>query len=249
MNSSMIPSEALYGWPNPFHFGAAAYVDPTSGSAPAFNSPELLLVADGVTGYILLCNSTVYDVSYNTVNGSITRFDTTPSNGTVTDIFQGAQAQSELGSYYLLQIANLAPFSSSAQEMADKLAYAFSQTFLAIVTSALNLDQAVEVQQRTTSLVTRIEKAPLFTLVGANLLIVLLGIVFGVIALVNSAGEVREVQARLSIVGLIADHFEGKKAKEGTKNLEDLFEERDGQASGRVVIQTSDRGGYEYQSL
>lgn len=104
-------------------------------------------------------------------------------------------------------------------------------------------------QERSTKLVTRISKAPLYTLVLANMLFVVLGIALAVLAIARSGGEVREVQARLSIEGLVADIFEGRRAKERVESIDDLFEEKYGQESTRVVIRNSAQGGYEYQTL
>lgn len=239
---------AIQGVTNPFYFGMGALVNPW-GPAPPINNPELIQPVHGGMAYILLCNSTVYDISYDTINNTAKRFETTPSNLTVANIFQGAIGTVGVATDFLKQAASVAPFSATVQGMADRFAFAFSQAALAVGSSAVQPIQAVEAQERTTSLVTRVEKGPLYTLIGANLIFVLLGIMLAIIALATSAEEVREIQSRLGIAGLVADRFEGERAKEGTTEVEGLFEERLGGSSRRVFIQTSPRGGFEYASL
>jgi hypothetical protein len=61
------------------------------------------------------------------------------------------------------------------------------------------------------------------------MLVALVGITLTIIALVASRGEVKEVQARLSIFGLVADRFEGqgcRRAFPRVKGPED-FQNRD----------------------
>lgn len=90
---------------------------------------------------------------------------------------------------------------------------------------------------------------PLFTLVIANLLFVVLGIILTMIALPNSGGQSQSIQARLSITGLVADRFEGQRAKLRVEELDKLFEECDGRSSKRVAIDDVLDGGYEYKPL
>lgn len=107
---------------------------------------------------------------------------------------------------------------------------------------------ALAAQERSSLLVARVPAAPLFTLVAANLLFVTLGVILTLIALSTSSGEVRDVQARLSIVGLVADRFEGMKARRGVESIDELFEERDGQRSTQVAIDRVAGGGYAYKA-
>jgi hypothetical protein len=89
--------------------------------------------------------------------------------------------------------------------------------------------------------------APLFTLVIANPLFVLLGIILTGVAITISDGEVREVQARLSIIGLIVDRFETQRSGDGVEKMEDQFEERDVNGSMRVAIDRGIRVWYTYK--
>ena len=135
------------------------------------------------------------------------------------------------------------------QELCLKFAMSFNRASLSVGASTLQPNDAIVAQERSTKLVTRIPKAPLYTLLLANMLFVALGIALAVLAIARGGGEVREIQARLSIEGLVASVFEGGRAKEGVESVDDLFEEKYGQESTRVGINNSAQGGYEYQTL
>jgi len=77
---------------------------------------------------------------------------------------------------------------------------------------------------------------------------VALGIVLTGVALGTSGGEVRELQARLSIVGLGADRFEALRGRGGVEKMDEYFE-KDGSGSGRVAIDRADGGGYIYKAV
>jgi hypothetical protein len=80
------------------------------------------------------------------------------------------------------------------------------------------------------------------------MLVVLVTTVLTVIALVVSKGEVKEVQSRLSIFGLVADRFEGMTARLPVKDSDELFRESKGQRTSRVGIANSAEGGFVYKT-
>lgn len=171
------------------------------------------------------------------------------SNGPITNIIQATQQySSNADDGVLAQAASLAGFSESAQEVADKIAIAYSRVALSVAAGAFVLMPALEAQRRESFLVARVPKAPLAALLAANLLLAVLGIVLTCIALVAARNETGEVQARLSIYGLVADRFEGIRAKQGSESVEKLFEERSGQDGPKVGISRAWEGGYGYRT-
>jgi len=79
-------------------------------------------------------------------------------------------------------------------------------------------------------LVSRVPKAPLFTLIGLNLLYALLGILLMLYTLCFAKpSENRDVQARLTLSGLASFCFEDEgRARAPVEKVERLFEERAG---------------------
>lgn len=244
-DATMSSNDTINGIQNPFYVGLAAIVNQQIGSSLTA-SPEIITPVHGGVSFVLLCAATVYDIQYNSVNGTVTKFIATPSNDSTVNIWQGSMAFPLLGSPQLQQAASLAALSSSAQELADKIAFAYSKLALAMGAEAVTPTPALAAQERSSSLVARVPAAPLFTLVVANLLFVAIGVIFTLVALGTSGGEVRDVQARLNIAGLVADHFEGAKARRGVESIDELFEERDGHSSIRVAIDRVPGGGYAY---
>jgi hypothetical protein len=155
-----------------------------------------------------------------------------------------SQVSVNLGIPSLQQATALAVLSNSAQDIADKIALAYSRVALAVGSQAVRSYPAVKAQERQSFLVSRVPAAPLFALVISNLLFVLLGIILTGIAIRTSGGEVREVQARLSIVGLVVDRFEEQRGRDGVEKMDDYF---DGNDSMRVAIDHGNGGGYEYK--
>jgi hypothetical protein len=239
------------GVSNPFYYGLATIVG--QNSLPISGDPEIVTPVHSGIAFALNCSSTVYDVDYNTVNQTITKFTANPSNISVTNIVQGSSALTKFGfnSLSLKQAANVAVTLNTAQELADRMASAFSSSFMAVAAGVMQPTEATAVQQRTQSLVTRIPKAPLFLLVIANLLFVITGIVFAVLAITaySTDAETGDVQRRMGIEGLVADRFEGNQAKMAIQNLDDVFEERKGLEGSRIVLDRSHHGGYEYRIL
>jgi len=251
-DSSMSSNLTTSGVHNPYYFGLAARENAGAGTTSPItrgNVPEIVDVLHGGIAFVLFCTTTLYDVEYDTVNGTVTRFVATASNDSVANAWQGpiSLVSGAPGTPSLQQAAGLAVFSNTAQELADKIALAYSQVALAVGAQAVRRSPALAVQERQSFLVSRIPAAPLFTLVIANLLFVILGIVLAAIAIHTSGGEVREVQARLSIVGLVADRFEAQRGRTGVEDMDAYFEEKDGNGSIRVAIDNGSGEGYRYR--
>jgi hypothetical protein len=212
------------------------------------NDPEVLSGGHGgATIVALRCMSTVYDVEYSSVNGTIKNWRSSNSNRSTTLIVQGTQRRTNVGNPNLVQAASIAGLSNSAQEIADQFALAYSQTALAVASGAFEPRVALASQVREQILVARVPKAPLFALIATNLLLVLLGIILAIVALIASRGNTGEVQARLSIPALVAALFEENRAKP-VEEVEDMFEERHGEHGPRIGVAKVVEGGWVFQS-
>jgi hypothetical protein len=158
----------------------------------------------------------------------------------------GPRAFTDVGKYAMEQAAQAAVLSTTAQDLADQIAIAFGQTALALASGITMTTPAIEHQTRTKKLVTTVVKAPLFTLIAANLLLAVFGLDLAVTAystLVSGRG-VRDVQARLGSTGLVAQIFDGDREEDVT-SLEGLFGERN-IASGRKVGILENGGKWEF---
>jgi hypothetical protein len=244
-DATMSDNKTGNGTQNPFYFGMAGLVNPSTGNSEI---PGIIPPTHGGAAFVLLCNTTVLEVTYNSINGSIQDFQGTPSNASTANIWQSVMAFTSIGVSNLKQAASLAALGNSDQQFAADMALAFSRTALAIGAQAIEKRPVLAVQRRSSFLVAKIPTAPLYLLIGANMLVALVGITLTIIALVASRGEVKEVQARLSIFGLVADRFEGTTARLPVKDVDELFRESKGQRTSRIGIASSAEGGFVYKT-
>ncbi|KAG8530288.1 uncharacterized protein KY384_004790 [Bacidia gigantensis] len=123
-------------------------------------------------------------------------------------------------------------------QLASGFAAAYDRTLLSLPTGLLLQRPALSVTRREVTLVTRVPKAPFFAVVLLDLLYAILGIALTVMALlVLGLGQfkqmgVRDVQARLTLEGVLAEGFESSKGGESAKDVEGLFAERRGESVG-----------------
>src|SRR2546430_485736 len=87
MNENEISYEFLNSSNNLFYFRFVIFMNKISNIMP-LNSFELIGSIYGGIVYMLECNSTIYDIEYDFVNGIIIRFNTNKSNNSITNIFK-----------------------------------------------------------------------------------------------------------------------------------------------------------------
>lgn len=188
---------------------------------------------------MVTCNSSVYDITYSSVNSSITDWRASLSNDTIIDLLSVVVFKP---CPYLDYVSNFAQFSKTGLEIADKLALAYSQTMLAATAAAFEPRDAIASQQREQIQVAMVPKTSLYVLIAANLLLVAFGIVLSILALIALKGGTGEVQARLSIHALVATAFEARAGKP-VKEVEEFFEEKHGEQGPRLgFVRTMDGG-------
>lgn len=245
-DSTMSKNSTGLGVQNPFYFGMAGLVNPSTGNSKV---PGTVVPMHGGTAFVLLCNTTVLEVTYNSINGIISDFRGIQSNASTANIWQSVMAFTTVGNSNLKQAASLAALGNSSQQFADDMALAFSKTALAIGSQSVEKRPVLAVQRRSSFLVAKVPAAPLYALIGANMLVVVVGAVLTVVALMASKGEeVKEIQSRLSIFGLVADRFEGKAARLAAQDVDELFRESKGQRTSRIGIANAPEGGYMYKT-
>ena len=235
---------------NPFTFGTLGYVDtdgylPGGTPTPLREDPKIVRPQHRGIAWILGCGSTVYDLTYSWVDGSIREPALQTSNGTTARIF-AAPLGHKFADTTLANAAILASLNDNSQDLARTWSTIFSQAGIALSAGVMSPHQNLLEQPRTSRLVARVPKAPLFTLVGLNLSYAVVGIILAFVAMSSKPRHTREVQARLSLAGLAAACFESRERNEiAAKKMEDLFEERDG-GSERVGVVQTEQGGWGY---
>ena len=251
-NGTMSSTDTNAGVSNPYFFGLAAVVSIGANfSDPAFMSPTPYGTSGG-TSFAMFCNSSMYDIVYSSINGTVSRFETQLSNTSVTNIAQltssaGINATTITPGYtFLMSAASLATLSQTTTQWTDQIALAYSRVAMSYFAGSVVALPALQAQKRTTFIVSRIPTAPLWSLIVANMLFVVIGFMLTTFAIMALDDENKDVQVRLSIAGLVADRFESSRARRDVKEKEDLFEEKSGGDSVRIGIVKAGEGGYIY---
>jgi len=186
------------------------------------------------------------------VNGSITQFIAIPSNDSVATALTVAERNLGAGDLQLRAAADLgALIANNSQQMADIFALEYSRVLLRIVSGALQLSPALEVQQRTSIIVARVPTAPLYFLIASIFLLIALGIFLTITALIAARTEnVEEVRTRLSLQHLVAERMEQPRAGMPVESLDEAFSENTTTGlAKRIGIEKRDQlaGGWEFK--
>lgn len=234
---------------NPFFFGYSKIAD--VGGYDIFDDPEMITPVHGGLAFVIYCNATVYEVQYSWVNGSVVSFDATETNTSMAKLVRAPMLYRRFAENFLGEAATVAALSNTSQELADKFSTSYSQAAMALAAGVFSRRRNVEEQVRSSFLVARVPKPPLYVLVGLNLLFAAVGLVLGAIALALAGGRgrgrdrIKDVQAHLDFRALTAQLLEPRAAPSAApfepdpspvSHIEDLFAERRGAATVRVGI-------------
>ena len=238
-NDSRLTEPANYAnAPNPVYIGITAIVNVNGDDGQLYNDPEIVHPEHGGDAFVLSCTSTVYDITYNWVNGSAKSISIlNPANTTLAGIMFAGLERTSNGQAQLTNGATLAGFSNTSEELAIKIALVYSQTALGFAAGVLSPRGNLEEQSREEFLVARVPFAPFYTLVILNLVYVVVGVFLACLALcANAKRGVRATQVRLSIWGIVAYGFEKQSVKRSFNGQKDLFEENgDGERDLSVI--------------
>lgn len=203
----------LDGVNNPF-FTAGAVTNQLSvaASQSQADDPDILVTKKSAISAIFLCNTTIFDVSYEVLHGELFSFSTKNSNISTTNLFASGITDTQFGSSNIcIDLDIAAPYIPSAQAYADAFANVLNQAALASGATSVHRIPIVTGQIRNVLIVSRIPTAPLFLLTALNLGFVILGLVLTTLASLTTH-EARSVQIRLSIAGVVANIFQKHKS-------------------------------------
>jgi hypothetical protein len=239
---------------NPVFIAMGASVsDATNGNTELPVGPSDSDIVEGENGeiaFILLCNATVYNATYTWINGSFANFtEMSIANENIAAVVNGPQQRNltfGLTNYFTGAI--LSTFSSSAQEVADKMALVYGQTALGIAAGVFVKVQNLEEQTRQQTIVAQIPYSPLYTLVAINLLCAAIGVIITITALRNK--HVGGVSSLLTVWGVVAHAFEPKTKPNGVKiqKVEDLFQETREGGGSVVGIDKEASGNWRFKT-
>ena len=234
------------------HFVTGALVVSSDGIV---QDPEAVAYGAGnSTGILFACTSSGYDLTFDFINGSVSRGTYQPANKTIiTNLQKGigdGRASSAVQSYFDNAMLVSAQEGDSAQGMADYFAASFSEIAIGLSAAIMEPLPTLLEQTRNNVLVARLPKAPFFTLMALNLLYATLGVAVTIWAFMSRPRETRDVQARMSIPGLVAALIEPDGTPRKGKGIEGLFAERVARMpEKRVAIRQIDESRWAFEIL
>jgi hypothetical protein len=215
-----------FNLPNPYVLGLATSIP---GHSELPNNTNI--VSDvGQNGLVMMCTTSVWDLTYSSSNKSTTITDAKLSDlDTSQTVAAPVTISQQSVQGFIESDLSIALFSSSTvNEMVSTFATSFSHLTLAFAAPSFDPIPATSVSSSTTAIVACVPVAPLWALVGVAAAYILLGFVLAIIALhMSRTDNVRSTQAQLSVVGLTAAAFEdapsSRPDEEGVRSAEELF--------------------------
>ncbi|KAI4251776.1 MAG: hypothetical protein L6R42_008238, partial [Xanthoria sp. 1 TBL-2021] len=221
-------------------------------------APAVGLVGPGDRGdlftSILSCATTLSDVRYSSINGSIdidtwTTINQSTSPASVVSI-DNYLKRSWPNVQRLVQ--NRFSNATSPEDVASYWESIHDRTVLTLGGMLIGLPP-LSVIQSTITQVTRIPRAPFITLIVLDLVYAIIGTYLMVVALiaVRNGSGVRDAQARLSTLAVVAESFESPALGDDARDVNMLFAERRGrgESTRRVALVRRNGGGRRFKQI
>ncbi|KAL8634522.1 MAG: hypothetical protein Q9228_007883, partial [Teloschistes exilis] len=188
-----------------------------------------------------------YEAGLYTVNSWTTM------NSTSSFALVSAMRETETGLTGLQQgLQSIFENRESPEYVASEWASVYDQTMLNVGNGMLILRDPVSVTHSLVTQVTRIPRAPLLTLIILDLLYALIGTCLAIAAIIaiRKGRSVRDAQARLSTLAIVAESFESPTWGEDARDVDMLFAERRGEPTKRIaLVKQADGEGRKYKQL
>ncbi|KAK0707747.1 hypothetical protein B0H67DRAFT_321678 [Lasiosphaeris hirsuta] len=239
---------------NPFYWALASMTPGVYGAD--VEDPEIDTTYKG-TGTVLWCNTTVHEVVYSSVNGSVAglapsaaaagRVGNTTLGGLFAQAMEVAPGFWQPAARDAMQkaVLRLPEARDPAAMLLDEFPAEFSRIAAAFGAPGLGPRENVEEQVRGSLIVASVQVAPLFMVVVLGFMYALLAAGLAVVALCTGEG-VHDAVAKLGISGIVALGFERERGLgEPVEKIEELYEEWAGKGTARVSIRKTEAGwGY-----
>ena len=240
---------------NTVHFavaGALSYGNSTA--ADSLIADETFNHFQSSVLFALNCSYTTYNVNYQLTNGSIKNANIERiANGSISDFFHGVANQF---SEDFLRGATLGSLQNTSACFAHAFANGHSATALSVIGSIVSPVHNIAEVGWENILVAQVSQASLWSLVVANMLFALLGVILAVRAfMVSSSAGVIDVAVRVSTGGMTAAALEDRVKEMDDQErhidrIEDLFEERRaGADTRRVGAVRRQKGGWDLVAI
>jgi hypothetical protein len=238
---SQVLAPDRFNLPNPYVLGLATSIPGVLDKSELSSDPNIVPDADQ-NGFVMMCTTSVWDLTYSSSNNSMTITDATLSDlDTSQTVAAPVMISTQSVQGFIESDLSVALFSSSTvDEMVSTFATSFSRLTLAFAAPSFDSIPATSVFSSTTAIVACVPVAPLWALIGLAAVYILLGFVLTIIAFhMSRADNVRSAQAQLSVVGLTAAAFEdapsSRPDEKDVRSVEELFWEYRSTGGAKLV--------------
>lgn len=185
------------------------------------------------------------------IKGTVTQDLWTTMNKTAPFAFIAPMAMSPDTSQLEQGIRAAIAGADRVEDIASPFATAYDQTVLTLTAGMLLSRPPLSVTRSPTSQVTRIPRAPFRTLIVLDFTYATIGTGLMVAALVavRKGRGVRDAQARLSTLAVVAESFESPVRGDDAKSVDMLFAERRGEVTRRVALARRAGGGRKFKQV
>ena len=137
------------------------------------------------------------------------------------------------------------------EDIASGIATAYDQTILSIAAGMLVSRPALNITRSSTIQVTRIPRAPFVTIIMLDIAYAAIGTCLAIAALfaVQRGRGVRDAQARLSTLAVVAESFESPAWGDDARDVDMLFAERRGESTRRIALARRKGGGRRFKQI
>ncbi|KAF2279921.1 uncharacterized protein EI97DRAFT_370045 [Westerdykella ornata] len=200
----------------------------------------------------LLCNSTVWDVTYTVVGHTVTSLKKRKSNGTMAGIASMSSFPIAFFGAELSMAVVAAGTANDPDGFIETYARETSKIYTRMLAAMTVTQPASLAQLRVSKIVTKLPVSALWILVVANMSFVALAFGLTILALMSASEDVYQVHTRLSITGLAAALFENSHAEKAVKSDSELFEEScpaKDRPLRKVGVRRTDTGGSSFHVM
>ncbi|KAL8685770.1 MAG: hypothetical protein Q9218_007552 [Villophora microphyllina] len=204
-------------------------------------------------GGILSCTTSLFDVKYSLIDLAVAHDAWKLMNRTAAYPFVGASFWSNGtgNTQYVRGFAEAVAGAKTKEDIASGFATTCDHNILSLAAGMLPSRPPLSMVRSSTAQVTRIPQAPFIALIVLDLVYAAFatGLMVAALMALRTGHNLRDAQARLSTLAVVAESFESPSWGDDAKGIDVLFAERRGEKTRRIALVDRDSGGRRFKPI